>query len=187
MFLYSAVSSPLARSKRFTLHPPADLFIPAPTRLLWEAFSHAAYCAKTSITFSPLSIARWSFIQLSELGRRGVNESAQTSKQWEKQDRKAKQKMLDRVRDDKKKQGLSWEEAQPFYIQPAIFPQLTWGGHFTGGSLTPPISARMNHWFRIARSRERCRKLDATKLYPTEPFSSSHHAMFKPAACDVTM
>ena len=76
---------------------------------------------------------------------------------------------------------------QPFYIQPAIFPQLTWGGHFTGGSLTPPISARMNHWFRVARSRKRYRKLDATKLYPTEPFSSSHHAMFKPAACDVTM
>ena len=76
---------------------------------------------------------------------------------------------------------------QPFYIQPAIFPQLTWGGHFTGGSLTPPISARMNHWFIVARSRKLCRKLDATKLYPTEPFSSSHLAMFKPAACDVTM
>ena len=26
----------------FTLHPLADLFIPTPTRLLWEAFSHAA-------------------------------------------------------------------------------------------------------------------------------------------------
>ena len=39
IFLYSAVSSPLDRSKRFTLLPPlADLFIPTPTRLLREAF-----------------------------------------------------------------------------------------------------------------------------------------------------
>ena len=38
MFLYSAVSSPLDCSKRFTLHPLADLFIPAPTRLLRAAF-----------------------------------------------------------------------------------------------------------------------------------------------------
>ena len=28
MFLYSAVSSPLDSSKRFTLHPLADLFVP---------------------------------------------------------------------------------------------------------------------------------------------------------------
>ena len=39
MFLYSAVSSPLDRSKHFTLLPPmADLFIPTPNRLLLEAF-----------------------------------------------------------------------------------------------------------------------------------------------------
>ena len=38
MFLYSAVSSPLDRSKRFTFYPLEDLFIPTPTRLLWEAF-----------------------------------------------------------------------------------------------------------------------------------------------------
>ena len=38
MVLYSAVSSPLDRSKRFTLHPLADLFIPTPTRLLLEEF-----------------------------------------------------------------------------------------------------------------------------------------------------
>ena len=42
MFLYRAVSSPLDRSKRFTLHPLADVFIPTSTRLLLEAFSHAA-------------------------------------------------------------------------------------------------------------------------------------------------
>ena len=34
MFLYSAVSSPLDGSKRFTLHPLVDLFIPTPTGLL---------------------------------------------------------------------------------------------------------------------------------------------------------
>ena len=38
MFLYSAVSSQLDRSKRRTLHPLADLFIPTPIRLLREAF-----------------------------------------------------------------------------------------------------------------------------------------------------
>ena len=31
LFSYSAVSSPLDRSKCFTLHPLSDLFIPAPT------------------------------------------------------------------------------------------------------------------------------------------------------------
>ena len=58
MLLYIEVSRPSAHSKRFTLHPPADLFTPTPTRPLWEAFSYAKYCAKTSITFPPLSIAR---------------------------------------------------------------------------------------------------------------------------------
>ena len=39
MFLYSAVSSPLDRSGAAHFTPPlADLFIPTPTRLLWEAF-----------------------------------------------------------------------------------------------------------------------------------------------------
>ena len=38
MFLYSVVSSPLDRSKSFTRHLMADLFIPAPTWLLWKAF-----------------------------------------------------------------------------------------------------------------------------------------------------
>ena len=74
MFLYSAVSIPLA--KRFTLHPLADLFIPAPTRLLWEAST----CEDDSFTLPPLSITRCSFIQLNELGHRGENENAQTSK-----------------------------------------------------------------------------------------------------------
>ncbi len=82
MFLYSAVSSLLDCSKRFTRHPLADLSVPAPTRLPWEAFSHAAIMRKDySLTFPPLSIARYSFIQLTELGRRGENENAQTLKQ----------------------------------------------------------------------------------------------------------
>ena len=34
--LYSAASSPLDHSNRFTLYPPAYLFIPTPTRLLRE-------------------------------------------------------------------------------------------------------------------------------------------------------
>ena len=74
MFLYSAVSSQLDRSKRFTFHPLSDLFIPTP---LDFSGKHAAitheYC---SILFPP-PIARYSFIQLSELGRRGENKNAQ--------------------------------------------------------------------------------------------------------------
>ena len=36
------VSNPLDCSKRITLHPLADLFIPTPIGHLWKAFSHAA-------------------------------------------------------------------------------------------------------------------------------------------------
>ena len=71
MFLYSAVSSPLARSKHFTL------FLPWQTCSLrhqlgfsWKHSSHAAITRNYySLTFPPLSIARYSFIQLSEHGR----------------------------------------------------------------------------------------------------------------------
>ena len=53
------------------LPPLADLFIPTPTRLLREAFiARQQLRAKTkSLTFPPLSIARYAFIQLSEQGR----------------------------------------------------------------------------------------------------------------------
>ena len=52
--------------------PLAYLFIPTPTRLLWEGFSHVAITREdNSITFPLPSIARYSFIQLSELGHRG--------------------------------------------------------------------------------------------------------------------
>ena len=64
--LYSAVSSPVDRSKRFTLRPCS--------------FRHQVGVSTSgdySITFPPLSIARYSFIQLSELGHRGENENAQ--------------------------------------------------------------------------------------------------------------
>ena len=44
MFLCSPVSSPLDRSKRFTLHPLAELFIPTQTWLiLVQAYSHTAF------------------------------------------------------------------------------------------------------------------------------------------------
>ena len=45
-FLCSAVSSPWDCSKRFTLHPLANLFIPRPFQLLWEASSHTAITAR---------------------------------------------------------------------------------------------------------------------------------------------
>ena len=48
----------------------ADLFVQTQVHLLWEAFSLA------TISHNPsLSIARYSFIQLSELGQSGVNEN----------------------------------------------------------------------------------------------------------------
>ena len=57
----------------------ADLLIPSPTRLLLEAFNHAAINAQKIFvhTSTSLFIARYSFIQLSELERRGVIEIAQ--------------------------------------------------------------------------------------------------------------
>ena len=73
--VYSVVSSPLDRSKRFTL------FLPWQTCSLRHqlGFSrkHSSYAAITrndySLTFPPLSIARYSFIQLGELGVNGEN------------------------------------------------------------------------------------------------------------------
>ena len=52
MFLYSAVliSSTLDVSEPFTLHLMANLFIPMPTQLLWEGFSHAAIAARRLLT-----------------------------------------------------------------------------------------------------------------------------------------
>ena len=70
MFLYSAVSSPLDRSKRFTLSSPgrpvhSDTNSASPGSIL----ARQQLRAKTkSLTFPPLSIARYSFIQLNQLG-----------------------------------------------------------------------------------------------------------------------
>ena len=81
MVLYSAVSSPLDRSKRFHFPPLADLFIPTPfSASLGSILAMQQLRNDYSITFPPLSIARYSFIQLSRLRRREVKENAQTSK-----------------------------------------------------------------------------------------------------------
>ena len=66
-----AVSSPLDRSKSFTLFAPP----PPPGRPVHSDTNSAIHSAITrndySLTCLPLSIARYSFIQLSELERRG--------------------------------------------------------------------------------------------------------------------
>ena len=80
MFLNSAVSSPFDRSRSITL------FLPWQTcsfrHQLGFSGKHSSHAAIThndySLTFPPT--ARYSFIQLSELGRRGENKNAQTSK-----------------------------------------------------------------------------------------------------------
>ena len=46
MFLYSAISSLSKLLKAFTLHNLAALFIPTPTRVFREPFSHAAITAR---------------------------------------------------------------------------------------------------------------------------------------------
>ena len=50
---------------------------------IWQAFSDVAIVSRRLVThiFPPLSIARFSFIQLSELGHRGENENSEASKQ----------------------------------------------------------------------------------------------------------
>ena len=52
------VNRPWDSSKQFTLHPLADLFIPTPFRLLWEAFSHTALTARR--LFVQISISVYS-------------------------------------------------------------------------------------------------------------------------------
>ena len=77
----SAESSPLDRSKRFTLHSLACSF----RHQLYFSEKHSRHAATPSEHFSltcpPPSIARYSFILLIELGRRGENENAQAWKQ----------------------------------------------------------------------------------------------------------
>ena len=80
-FLYSAVSSPQDRSKRFNFTSLTDLFTQTPSRLLWEASSRMLQlmCEGCSYTYPPMSIVRYSFIQLSELEQCRVKK-AQVSK-----------------------------------------------------------------------------------------------------------
>ena len=81
MVLYSAVASPLDRSKRFTLSSPGR-----PVQSDTNSASLGSILAMQqlrndySLTCPPLSIARYSFIQPSRLRRREENENAQTSK-----------------------------------------------------------------------------------------------------------
>ena len=57
----------------------ADLFTQTPSRLLWEASSHMLQLMREgcSYTYPSLSIARYSFIQLSKLEQCGVKNRAQ--------------------------------------------------------------------------------------------------------------
>ena len=65
----------------FSLEKVKVKVIPTPTRLLWEAFSHAAYCIH--IFHDRLQPCRYSFIQLNEVRRHGEKEYAQAPKQQE--------------------------------------------------------------------------------------------------------
>ena len=75
---YSAVSSPLDRSKRFTLFASPGRPVHSDTNSAspGSILAMLQLRAKTkSLTFPPLSIARYSFIQLSQQGRQwSVNE-----------------------------------------------------------------------------------------------------------------
>ena len=71
-FLYSAVSSPLDRSKRFTLVsiPERPVHSDTNSASTGNILAMQQLRATTkSLTFPPLPIARYSFIQLSEQGR----------------------------------------------------------------------------------------------------------------------
>ena len=87
MVLYSAVSSPLDRSKRFTLSSPGrPVHSDTVLGFSWKHSRHAAIAQRLfthiSTTVS-VYIARYSFIQLSRLRRREVKENAQTSKRYQ--------------------------------------------------------------------------------------------------------
>ena len=64
--------------------PLADMFIPTPfSASLGSILAMQQLRNDYSLTFPPLSIARYSFIQLSRLRRREVKENAQTSKRYQ--------------------------------------------------------------------------------------------------------
>ena len=72
---------PVLRTVQGTLHFTSltDLFTQTPSRLLWEASNHMLQLMHEgcSYTYPPLSIARYSFIQLSELEQCRVKKLAQ--------------------------------------------------------------------------------------------------------------
>ena len=72
---------PVLRTAQSTLHFTSmpDLFNQTPSQLLWQAFSHLLQLIHKgcSYTYPPLSIARYSFIQLSELEECRVKKLAQ--------------------------------------------------------------------------------------------------------------
>ena len=72
---------PFLRTIQSALHFTSltDLFTQTPSRLLWEASSHMLHLMREgcSYTYPSLSIARYSFIQLSELVQCRVNKLAQ--------------------------------------------------------------------------------------------------------------
>ena len=69
---YTAISNHQDCSKRFTFYSLADLFNRTTFRFLGEASSYTANNSRRLFvhTYTPLSIARYSFIQLSELEQR---------------------------------------------------------------------------------------------------------------------
>ena len=73
---------PVLGTAQSTLHfTPADLFIPTPSRLLWR-YSVTLQLRREdySFTYPHMYVARYSFIQLTELWQRGKNEIAKASK-----------------------------------------------------------------------------------------------------------
>ena len=72
---------PVLRTVQSTLHFTSltDLFTQTPSQLLWEASSYMLQLMREgcSYTYPPLSIARYSFIQLSELEQLRVKKLAQ--------------------------------------------------------------------------------------------------------------
>ena len=72
---------PVLRTAQSALHftSLADLFTQTPSQLLWEASSHMLQlmCEGCSYTNPPLSLARYLFIQLSELEQCRVKKLAQ--------------------------------------------------------------------------------------------------------------
>ena len=77
---------PVRWTAQRALHSPplADLFIPTPfSASLGSILAMQQLRNDYSLTFPPLSIARYSFIQLSRLRRREMKENAQTSKRYQ--------------------------------------------------------------------------------------------------------